>query len=133
MKLYSYIQSSLTDNILHGTINYLSYTNKIGNLCIFFFLFILGVFLLKKIKLFYSTNACRSRMYITDKIYLSPSQYLCILHVEKFRFLLSITVNSIHVIHILPDSKEVVLKKNKPCLGYIKLLNILKSTFCWFR
>lgn len=133
MKLYSYIQSNLNDNMLHGTINYFHYINKFSKLCMFLFLFFIGVFLLKKIKLFYFKNTYSNSMYITDRIYLSPSQYFCILHVEKVRFLLSITANSIRVIQTLPVSKEVATKKNKPCSWHTMLVYVLKSIFFWFR
>ncbi|WP_232036816.1 flagellar biosynthetic protein FliO [Buchnera aphidicola] len=96
------------------------------------FLFIFFIlFLIKRCNLFYWNK--NNVSYITDKVYLNPDHYICILHIEKTRLLLAVTLTKINVIHELPSNLKTVIKNKNKCSFYSKPLKLLKSIIFWFK
>ncbi|VFP87886.1 Flagellar protein FliO [Buchnera aphidicola (Cinara piceae)] len=134
MELYSYIQFSKNYNIQDKIWNQYNYISMFGKKYIYFFLFLYLLFLLiTKCQLFCKKNNCIDKIYMIDKIYLSPTQYIGILYVNDNKFLLGITTNSINLIKELPPNKINFLKKQKKYSLYTFFLNIFQFFFNRFK
>ncbi|VFP79065.1 flagellar biosynthetic protein FliO [Buchnera aphidicola] len=134
MELYSYIQFIDTFDIKDKIWNQYNQEISLGRKYIYCFLLLYILFLLiTKFKFFFRKKSSSDTICIVDKIYLSPTQYICILYVNNVKLLLGVTENSINLIKELPQNKMYIVKKKKEYSFYSILLNIFRQFCDWFK
>lgn len=112
MKVYNCMLSKIVHNIKNDIFD--KKDNMIGNIgmwyiCIILFCFFLFCWL-KKMNLC-PWNTRSNDMYISDKIYFSSHQYICVLHINKSKLLLSVTQKSINILYVFPDNQGILSQK----------------------
>ncbi|VAX76271.1 flagellar biosynthetic protein FliO [Buchnera aphidicola] len=134
MKLFNLIQLKSIYIFNHAILKkYIGVSSMISVL-----LYILGIFLflfvlVKIFRLFNHKSNMNNYMYITDRIYLNSTQYVCILNINNMRLLLSVTNSAINLIHILPPNENIIIKKQKQYFIFTLFLNIFRLILGFFR